>query len=263
MKRLLLSLILMWGTAWHVTHAQSHQTTVRLADPKAVTELAVDVAWGNLTVEAYAGEAVLVEAFYTPQGGETMPAEPLRDFVRIEETNQRLSLRGRTPQGFESIDVVVQVPEHMTLHLRIRRGGEIQVTGMNALVEVDHRNGSVVLEALGGPALVKAVNGSITASFSSALPEKPMSFVTLNGGIDLTFPEHLQADVWLRTTRNGHIVSDFDLIGVDYPYAGEPAEGGSKPRYSAYPIAIQAPINGGGPLLVASTENGPIRLRQR
>jgi hypothetical protein len=89
-----------------------------------------------------------------------------------------------------------------------------------------------------------------------------MSFMALNGEIDLTLPARTRANVRLRSERNGYITSDFELPGVDYPYAAEPREGSTKPLHSRRPIEIQSRINGGGPMLVATTENGPIRLRR-
>lgn len=241
-------------------HAQSNQGTLRFVNAEGPTALHAEVHWGNLTIVGYDGTDVVLEALHTAEGGMPQPASPLADYVFVEEAANAISLTGRTPQGFESIDLVIRVPAETNIHLRIKRGGEIRVGSMNALVEIDHRNGSVVLEDLGGHALVKAVNGSIAASFRGITPDKAMSFVTLNGEVALSFPDDLEADVWLRTTRNGHVFSAFTLPGVRYPYAQEAAKGTDKEPYGSAPIAIRAPVNGGGPLIVAATENGPIRL---
>lgn len=261
MKRWIVCLVFVLAGAQ--AEAQTNQTTLRFADNEAARVLHAEVHWGNVTVVGYAGDEVVLEAFYTAEGGLPQPAAPLADFVSIEQVANALTLVGRTPEGFESIDLVLRVPRTTALHVRIKRGGEIRVSGVRGLVEIDHRNGSVELQDLGGHALVKAVNGSIAAAFDAVTPNTAMSFVTLNGEVALTFPPDLQADVWLRTTRNGHIFSDFALPGVTYPYAQEAAEGTSKEPYSSDPIALRAAVNGGGPLIVAATENGPIRLEHK
>lgn len=222
--------------------------------------LYANVYWGNLTIAGYAGTEITWEAHHETANGRTRITGG--DFLAVEKTPSALRLTGRRPAPgvFESIHLTLRVPYKTPVHLTIEKGGELKVTDVHALVEIDHRNGSVVLSGLRDHAIVHAVNGAISADFEAVAPDQVLSFITLNGGITLTLPDGYQANARLRTRKNGYINSDFDLTGTASPYAAEPEAGETKPRYSKTPISINAPINGGGPLLIAMTENGPIEL---
>ena len=54
------------------------------------------------------------------------------------------------------------------------------------------------------------VNGNITVGLDHVTPDKPMSFSSLNGRVDVTLPGDTKARLRLRTT-NGAVYSDFDV----------------------------------------------------
>lgn len=244
--------------------AQPADHVFRFLDPSGDIQVEAEVLWGTIHVIGHDSDEVRLRVTHTPEGGEPRTVADIAEYIQVESRNTRLRIAGRAPASgrFESIDLTLMVPARADLAVRVSRGGEIRVEDMAGLVNVSHRNGSVELHDLAGPALVNAVNGSIAASFTTP-PTQAMSFITLNGEVDLTLPASARADVQLRTERNGYIDSDFTLPDVDYPYAAEAQEGTAKPLYSERPIAIRSTINGGGPPLVATTENGPIRLRIR
>lgn len=245
-------------------HAQPTERVLRFFDASGPIRVHAEVVWGTIRVTGHEGDAVRLSATHTPEGGAPRPVTDLAAFVTVESQNDAYRIRGRRPPGgaFESVDLTLVVPARADLSVHVSRGGEVVVEGMDGVVDISQRNGSVVLRDLGGAALVNALNGSIEASFRAVAPERALSFIALNGEIDLTFPPSFRADVRLRSERNGHITSEFALPGVDYPYADAAREGSAKPVYSRQPIEIEARINGGGPLLVATTESGPIYLRR-
>ena len=244
--------------------AQPTERVLRFFDASGPIRIQANVVWGTLRVTGHDGDEIRLSVAHTSEGGSPRAVSNLADYVSVQSTSNAYSITGRQPANgaFESIDLTLSVPARADVSLGIGRGGEIIVDGMNGVVDVSQRNGSVELTNLGGSAAVNALNGSIQASFRTVTPNRSMSFIALNGEIDLTLPARLKANVRLRSERNGYIMSDFELPGVDYPYADEPREGSAKPLHSPRPIEIQSSINGGGPTLVATTENGPIRLRR-
>ena len=234
-------------------------------DPDAPLTVEAEVYWGNLTVTGDAEDTVRLSVTHTALQGQPTPVTAWADYVTVEHIGNVLRIRGRRPAPgtFESVDLTLHVPTRARLLLRIEKGGEMRVTNMHDLVEINHHNGSVELEALRGFAVVSAVNGSVRATFDAVMPGQSMSFITLNGGIDLTLPADVHANLRLRSHKNGYVYSAFDLPHLDYPYQEEPGEDEPGRRYSKDPISVVSRIGGGGPWLVATTENGPIRLDKR
>ena len=245
-------------------HAQPTERVLHFFDASGPIRVHAEVVWGTLRVTGHDGDDVRLTVAHAPEGGAPRPVADIADYVSVQSQNNAYWIRGRRPRdgAFESIDLTLSIPTRADVSLHVSRGGEVVVEDMDGVVDVSQRNGSVVLRNLGGAAVVNALNGSIEASFRAVAPGQAMSFIALNGEIDLTLPARYRADVRLRSERNGYITSEFALPDVDYPYAEEAREGTTKPLHSQQPIEILSRINGGGPVLVATTENGPIYLRR-
>ncbi len=265
MKRLILSVIVVCAIVLVAPRAFAQGIELEFVDQSGPLVVEADVYWGNITVVGEQRSDVRLRASYTGSDDRTRALERLADHVTVSRAGGVVRLRARRPgEGvFESVDLELSVPASARLLLRVERGGEISVRDMEDLVEVNHRNGSVSLEGLRGQAVVSATNGSISASFDEVDENGSMSFITLNGGIDLSFPTDYRANVRLRSERNGYVFSEFGLGQTEYPYGDEPAVTVTERRYSKRPISIVSEIGGGGPWLVATTENGPIRITRR
>jgi hypothetical protein len=264
-RHLLLS-ITVWAFAGTVATARP-QAVIDL--PESGTDLPVTIEaslyWGNLTVRGADRDDIGITVIHTLGKADPVVVKDFSDLVTLRSVDGLVRLTGRVPAAgtFESIDLTLEVPADARISLRIEKGGEISVSKMNDLVEVNHRNGSVSLTHLRGFALVSAVNGEITASFDDVEPGRNMSFMTLNGGIDLEFPDDVAADVRLRSNRNGYVYSEFDLPGVEYPYDQMPDDSEPGRKYSSEPVSITSTINSSGAWIVATTENGPVRITKR
>ena len=170
--------------------------------------------------------------------------------------NKILYIQSREPKGFESIDLNLNIPEHLFLEITLLKGGNIYAHNFKHGVEINSQNGSVKLEQISKYALVNAANGEIDASFSSIDKNYPISLVTMNGGITAALPENTKRDLRLISRKNGYIESDFSIDSNK-----EIINLNSK-QYSKKPIINTARINGGGALLFLSTENGPIAIKK-
>src|SRR6202035_1083794 len=130
-------------------------------------------------------------------------------------------------------------------------------------IEVNNTNGGVKLTNVSGSVIAHALNKDVVAKLSRVTPDKSMSFTSLNGDIDVTFPADTKARVKLKTD-NGEIFTDFD-IRMD--------AGGQKPviedgraEHGKYRVrvdhAMYGTINGGGPEFQFQTFNGNIYIRK-
>jgi DUF4097 and DUF4098 domain-containing protein YvlB len=111
--------------------------------------------------------------------------------------------------------------------------------------------------------VVHALNGKVLVSLDKVTADKPMSFSSLNGDIDVTLPADVKARAKLKTD-NGAVYSDFE-VAVDsssrQPVVQDNKSG--KGRYRVqFDRAMYALINGGGPEIQFTTFNGNIYLRK-
>jgi hypothetical protein len=142
-----------------------------------------------------------------------------------------------------SVKFQVRVPEGVRFVGRSVNGG-VSASGITADAEASTVNGSIELDAT-GTARGETVNGGISARLGRADWDGTLALKTVNGGIDLTLPPGLSADVKARTV-NGEIRTDFP-ISVQGTIGHHRLEGR---------------IGNGGRLLELETVNGSIELRK-
>jgi hypothetical protein len=141
------------------------------------------------------------------------------------------------------VDFTIHVPHGVNFDGNTVNG-RVEATNLTGTVELATVNGGARLETSGGEASAETVNGSVTAIVHS-LGTRPMRFHSVNGGINLSLPAGLSADVDARTV-NGSIDSDFAIS----------VQGRMSPRH------LTGRIGQGGRTLDLETVNGSIRLRQ-
>ena len=135
-------------------------------------------------------------------------------------------------------------------------GGELSVDHVTGDVELDITNGKATATHISGSAVVHALNDRVLVTLDKVTPDKPMSFSSLNGDIDVTLPADVKARIKLKSD-NGAVYSDFD-IQVDAS-SRKPVVQGHKIQFDR---AMYGVINGGGPEMQLTTFNGNIYIRK-
>jgi hypothetical protein len=151
--------------------------------------------------------------------------------------------------------VEVRVPTEITLHVEASNGGPVTVSAVHGQIEIVNSNAAIVLDAVGGTVLASTSNGPITATLRSIDPALPLSFLTSNGAIDVTFPSSLKAVLCLETDT-GPIASDFALAPAGGPVDRTMMRGGRLRTLQC------GSVNGGGTDIRLRTENAPIHVRK-
>jgi hypothetical protein len=123
--------------------------------------------------------------------------------------------------------------------------GAIAVTGVNADAHIEGVNGNVTFDGASASS-IETTNGEVKARFTRADWQGTLSIQTVNGGVDLTFPAALNADVHGETV-NGSIESAFPVT----------IEGKFGPK------SFDGRIGSGGRKLSIETVNGTIRLQKQ
>jgi len=93
----------------------------------------------------------------------------------------------------------------------------------------------------------RSVNGGIEATLRQGASARPMTFETVNGGIELKFPDGFNGVIDGSTVHGG--------INVDESFPDVKVE-------KTFPTGAHAsgPIGTGGPAVTAKTMNGGIKL---
>ena len=240
---------------------------VTLTDPSRPAQVKAGLIDGGITVKAYDGKEVIVEAHARNResggtdGGPKRIAMSSTGLSVEEEDNQ---VRINTDSHLRPIDLVITVPVHTSLYLRAVNDGNIVVTGVDGEMDIDDVDGSVTLNNISGSAVAHALNGRLLATFAHVNGQKAMAFSSLNGDIDVTFPADLKANVSLRSDR-GDVFSDFD-VRLATPAAAQPIIEDGRGHGGKYVVKIdktvRGTINGGGPEIQFTNFNGQIYIRK-
>jgi hypothetical protein len=104
-------------------------------------------------------------------------------------------------------------------------------------------------------------NGEIKVGFDKITEGTPMSFVTYNGDIDLTFPATLKASLKMKT-QQGEIMTGFDVkLSAAAPVQKADSKGGT------YKVTldewVRGDVGGGGPEFIMRNYNGDILIRKK
>ena len=242
------------------------RVSVALSDPSRPAFIKASAVNGSITVKAYEGKEVIVEARERNEENEKPSGGPKRlristTGLTVEEENNEVRIS--TESYARTIDLTISTPVHTSVKLTAVNDGDIVVTGLDGEIDVNDVNGAVTLTNISGSAVAHALNEHVHATFTKVNPQKPMAFSSLNGDIDVTFPADLKANVSIRSDR-GDVFSDFDVqLNASAPKQEvEDARGkGGKYRVKI-DKTVHGTINGGGPEYQFTNFQGQIYIRK-
>ena len=242
------------------------RVSVNLSDPTRPAFVKASSVNGSITVKAYEGKEVIVEARQRNEESERPSGGPKRlnistTGLTVEEENNEVRIS--TESYARTIDLTISVPVHASVKLRAVNDGDIVVTGVDGELDVDDINGAVTLNNVSGSAVAHALNGHVHATFVGVNPQKPMAFSSLNGDIDVTFPADVKANVSIRSDR-GDVFSDFDVQLQASAPKQEIEDGRGKGGKYRVKIdkTVHGTINGGGPEFQFTNFQGQIYIRK-
>jgi len=253
----------------HPQVAGADHVTVPLSDPARTGTVKVHLLAGSISVKGYAGKEVIVDAKARDEERGRARADTA-GMKRIPNTSTGLTVEEEsnvvsisTGSMNRPVDITLQVPTRTTLRLKTINDGDIRVEQVEGEIEVNDINGSVTLTQVSGSVVAHALNGDVKVSLVAVEPNKPMSFSSMNGDIDVTFPPDLKANASMKSDH-GEIYSDFD-IKLEAA-AAQPVTEDSRGKGGKYRIKIdkvmKGTINGGGPEIQFKTFNGNIYIRK-
>lgn len=258
--------------------ASGDRAVVPFSNPAKPGVVEVSIMRGSLIVKGYEGKEVIVEARMREKlvseekekekeekappkqaaGMKLIKAESTG--LTVEEENNIITVEAESWK--RAVDLTIQVPYSTSLKLSNQMGGGIVVEKVNGEIEVENMNGTITLTNISGTVVADTMNGEIKVTFLKVTPDKPMSFSTMNGDIDLTLPADIKATLKMKSDR-GNIYSDFDvnLVQTQQKKEADERKEGGKYRITFEQI-VSGTINGGGVEFQFNTFNGDIFIRK-
>lgn len=247
--------------------AQEAPISVSFSDPARPKMLRASLMNGSITVSGYDGKDVQIEvrggsgqSRHVPKAAEGMKRiDAGGGSVVAEEENNTVRVRG--PMNGS---LVIKVPYSTSLKLECTNGGDMKVDHVSGDLELSNLNGSVIATEVSGSVIAHSLNGKVVVTLDKITADKPMSFSTMNGDVDITLPGDARAGVKLKSD-NGDAFSDFDI--KLNPSANAPVVEDGRSKGGKYKVKMDrttsGTINGGGPEMSFKTYNGNIYLRKK
>ncbi len=249
--------------------AAQDKVTVPLANPSQPVTVKVNQVNGSITVVAGKAGEIVVETGASQKTSRRTPEPPPgmhrigggRDGVEVSQEGNVVTVQtGRWGMGGNT---TLQVPANSSLNLTSVNGGPLDVTGISGEIEADIVNGSIHLKGVSGTVVAHSVNGGITVTMDKVTADKPMSFTTLNGKIDVTLPGDTKARLRLKSER-GTIYSDFDVkLEADGKATVDDGKGAEAKYRIRVDRSVNGTINGGGPEYRFESMNGNIVIHKK
>jgi len=181
--------------------------------------------------------------------------------LTVEEDNNEVTIRLESMR--RSYDLDIKVPLNSSLKLSGANLDEINVENVNGELEASCANGNIKLMNVSGTVVTTSTNGDIEVVLSKVASDKPMSFVTFNGDIDVTLPTDVKASLKIRS-QIGEVYSDFDVSLKSVPAKTEESAKKEGGRYRvSLDRSVYGTINGGGPEFRFQTNSGDIYIRMK
>jgi len=246
------------------------KVTVPLSAPGQPATIKARLLTGSITITAGTGPELIVEekgSAATPKQSARNPPPPGMHRLDtggggldIEEDHNVVTIRGERTHN----DLVITTPANTSVELKTVSAGHIEITGLSGDIDVENTNGSMVLKNLSGAVVAHTLNGGIVATMDHVAADKPMSFTSLNGKLEVTLPADTKARLRLKT-NHGEVYSDFD-VKLE-PDANKPVVEDARGQGGKYRIrmdrGVTGSINGGGPEYLFQTMNGDILIHKK
>ncbi len=280
---------------------QTDRITVPLSNPGKPALVEISLMFGSLKVVGYEGKEVIVEA--TPRdkmlseekgtgfaravrfedqvnralrgvfAGEKEKAEkkdkaagmkriPIENTgLTVEEENNTVKVEVESWR--RAVDLNVRVPYATSLKLEGANLEEISVENVNGEIEVECANGGIKMTNVAGNVVASSTNGDITVVLNRVTPDKPLSFATFSGDIDVTLPADIKATLRIKSTQ-GEVFTDFDIAFKPTPVKPQETARREGGKYRIeLDRSVYGTINGGGSELILQNFSGDIYIRKK
>jgi len=245
--------------------------TVPLSNPGKSGHVDVGLLKGSITITGYEGNEVDITARTRIKdvsnrerkrdGTEGMFHIPISSSeLQVEEKDNHVEIDVQAMKN--SVDLEIKVPVNTSLTVQTVHDGEITINNVRGEIEAESVHGGITLLDVSGSVAASTTHGDVKVTMNQISPDKPMSFNTFHGDVDVTLPATLKANVRIKTTQ-GEVYSDFKIIKTEKPDMLTTNK--DRDEDGRYRVVIEhgfyGTIAGGGPEFSFSTYHGDIFIR--
>lgn len=192
----IITFILAFSLASEGNHTE--QISIPLSNPDEPGVLVVNHHKGSINVIGYDGDMVVVRASLR-YGTDDKITDGCDIYLGAVENNNNVIINA-APR-YRTIDMDILIPQGFSVRLRNDDSGTISIEHLSGEIEVSNQNGDIILNDISGSAVLDTVDGDITAQFEEVPPGVPMAFSTVEGNIEVSFPEDSNAHIKARSDR--------------------------------------------------------------
>lgn len=272
MKKILIISFLIGSLSAMAQDGVNEKLAVPLSSPGERGLLEVNQINGDIYVEGYNGQEVIIEASFqsnneeeerkrdrsAPPGMKRIASNPAK--ITAKENDNVVSVN--TESWKKRTDLTIKIPSNFDLNLHTIHG-VIDVKSVDGAMEISGVNGGLNLDEISGSVVCNTVNGPVNVRFVEMDDDAPMSFVTLNGNVDVTLPASAKVSAKMKSDQ-GEIYTDFDM---EMKSGNNQVKRGRDCDDCNYEITINpwvfGEINSGGPEFTFKNMNGDILIRKR
>lgn len=253
--------------------ARGEKVSIAFRDPGRPGTVRLNAVHGSITVKAYAGKEVIVSK--ESRSAKELESDPDRELPAAAKGLRRLNATGGAIELEEENNVVtislgwrtrgenllIQVPVKTNLKLSSVNGKTLSVEGVEGELELSSTNGSVMLSDVAGSVVAHSINGKVVAKIRRIDGDKPMSFSSMNGVVDVTLPAATKANFKIQS-NNGEVFTDFEVLIKPTAATAEKTQTAKGKNHVRMESMTQGSINGGGPEYSFRNYNGNIFIRK-
>jgi hypothetical protein len=256
-------------TAFAQNQAGANEFTIPLSDPGKKAKLKAHLNSGSITIKGTARKDILVRYVAEDENGDGDHKEKSKDGLRrvgggsaeLEASENDNYVKISSGSWNNEINVEIEVPGTIDLYADTYNDGELMISNILGELELKNYNGEITALNVSGSVIATTYNGDIKITFDKVTDGVPMSYVTYNGNVDLTYPGATKASFKMKTEQ-GDIYTGFDMK-VSSSGLVQNKDG----RSGTYKVSIdewkRGEINGGGPEMTMKTNNGDIFIRKK
>ncbi|HXG94553.1 MAG TPA: DUF4097 family beta strand repeat-containing protein [Blastocatellia bacterium] len=165
-----------------------------------------------------------------------------------------------------SVSFRIKVPRELGAIKISTTNGRISLSNISGLIDAETVNGTIRFEDVSGVARAQTISGNIDGSIKALAQDRPISFKTVSGGIDVRILSEIKTDLSFATTSgnievglpsplNARIEASSTSGRVDLDQLGIPVQRETPGQHASGQVGT------GGPAVKATTMSGRIEIK--
>jgi len=245
--------------------AQEESITLQFSDPDRPGMVSASLINGGIRVIGHDSPDIVVTVPNTQRNATKSEPSPngMRRIIgnspnlEIEESDNKVEISVKS--WSQRIDLEVLVPYETSLSLKCTNDGDIYVDNVKGDLETKNVNGAITLKNISGSVVAHTINQDLLVTFAEVDRDKPMSFSSLNGDVDVSFPANINGKFFMESNR-GDIFTGFDMTLSQEVHKDE--SGGPGRRKLSFKSQMVGTVGNGSQEFSLKTFNGSIYIRK-